>query len=141
MSFEEKISYANLEKWVKAYKNSKYDENETNNCMISLKQLESFMNYIHQENIELGRQKKSIIDKVRIYLVRDYALHGSPCQTPKGEQSQISFVIVPMTDYSNDYNKTSHAGGKDYIVNGNICIVTPGGEGSGLCPTNCGGSI
>jgi hypothetical protein len=146
--FYQQIPYLNLEKWVETYKDSKYDKNETNNCMISLRDLEDFMNYIHKTNIGLGRKKESIIDKIRIYVIRDKEFAGSgpqlnTCQTNKGEQPQFSFVIVPMTDWKEDYYQdiSKRAGGKDYVVNGNISVVTPHGEGSGLCPNNCGGSI
>lgn len=147
MSFQQ-IAYPDLKKWVKAYKDSKYDENETNNCMISLRDLEDFMNYIHKTNIDLGRNNKSIIDKLRIYVVRDklFAGHGpqlNTCETKNGNQPQFSFVIAPMTDWKEDYYKdnSQRAGGKDYTENDSIYVLTPHGETSGLCPKNCGGSI
>jgi hypothetical protein len=133
------------------YRGYKTNENETNNGLISLKELKEFINYVefyNQRNLNSDK-----CDGIRIYLVRhplDEASNRGETKVDfpgKGNTTQISFAIVPTKQYGetfSDEDKNLIYGANNCFEGDEIVCLSPGSlnsEHSGLCPTNCGGSI
>jgi hypothetical protein len=128
-----KITKTELEEAVKSYRDG-LDPNETKSCIILWEELKQL--------VEKYPDKKEPIGGFRIYFFREHAerKYIGPSQKilKVGDKNQMSIILVPI----NKYNSSSPAYAKDMFDENNECwVLTPGGEHTGLCPNNCGGSI
>lgn len=64
---------------------------------------------------------------------------GSRWQNAGNGLTQVSFAFVPVRNYRQN-SGTDPGGGDDFLLRDAPFIFFPGGESTGLCPTNCGGS-
>jgi hypothetical protein len=128
----QKITKAQLKEAVKSYQDG-LDPNETKLCFILWSELEQLAKEY--------KKKEKPIDGFRIYFFRadPFKKYNSDQKILKvGAKTQMSIIFVPM----NKYNYSSPAYAEDMFDEKEECwVLTPGGEHTGLCPNNCGGSI
>ncbi len=131
----QQLSKADLSEAVQSYRKDLHP-NETRSCILlwsELKQLVADTEKIHGDGS---------VDGIRIYFYRadDRKEYIGPGQKihAVGDKTQLSIMVVPM----NRYNYSSPAIAYDmFDQEGKVWVLIPGGEHTGLCPTNCGGSI
>ena len=131
----QQVSKADLVKTLHPYRKN-LPSGETTSSIILLSELKNLIDKTEKEHGE------GSVDGVRIYFCRpdDRREYIGPNQKigKVGDQTQLSIIMVPM----NKYNYSAPAIAYDmFDSDGNIWALTPGGEHTGLCPTNCGGSI
>ena len=124
------IKKTQLRKMVESYRDG-LDANETKSCLISLKDLNYLIDY-YESNKEFNTSDP--ITGFRIYFYRPDIEKGNLIMV--GDKVQTSLIIVP----TNKYTKSPAFANDMFDEDSDCLILTPGGEHSGLCPTNCGGS-
>jgi len=116
-------------------------EGETRSCILRLRDIKALIDFYSNPDI---LNKETPIDSFRIYLFREVPNKLYPPSNQKiaqiGDKGQISFILVPTHNF-NDRDAEDRSSANDMFDYNNECLVLyPGGETTGLCPTNCGGS-
>ena len=124
--------------WVNNYKASRLHKNETRSGLIALEDLDTLLQEIRDHN---QINSDNPINGVRIYLIRDENIGGILSLHGDGSLPvQMSFALRP-TDSRTVDERTNIVSASDYWHSGSLTFgIVPGGEGTGLCPNNCGGS-
>lgn len=155
------IKKTELKTWIDRYKESIAQENkksETKNIIIKLEDMEELMKFIKKHNDNTAKDK---ISGMRIYLIRTEHNSGhlksgqffNKVQLNAKSYPQMNVVIVPIKNVQ-DYAERDSSGKTNIYVRGEdvyeknsnespdeiVVGIYPGGETTGLCPNNCGGS-
>jgi hypothetical protein len=113
------------------------DPNETKYCMLNLADIEKIISHYRDTKNLNG---KNAIDGFRIYFYRPQPFEASANPEKSilkvGNKGQLSIILVPTNNYQMLPASADAMFGKD----GMCMVLTPGGEHTGLCPNNCGGS-
>jgi len=114
---------------------------ETKSCILRLTDIKALIDFYSNPDI---LNEENPIDSFRIYLFREvpnklYEPSGQKI-AQIGDKGQISFILVPTNNFD-DRDAEDKSSANDMFDYNNECLVLyPGGETTGLCPTNCGGS-
>jgi hypothetical protein len=130
--FNKELKADALKYWVANYTKTRPGL-ETLNVVFTLADLTQLMQYIAEENNNAGQ-----INAIRFYLVRQDNVKGR--REVNNGHTQISLAGVPVENYDGGYGE-DHKSGDNYVC---IYPYPPhdfGGEHTGLCPQNCGGSL
>lgn len=131
--FNKALNEKTLKDWVADYIETRQPL-ESMNVVFMLSDLINLIEYIGEANSS-GRYEN--INALRFYLVRQNEVSGR--RKLKNGHTQISLACVPVENYKNGEG-TDHKNGDNYV-----CIYPypgdSGGEHTGLCPQNCGGSL
>lgn len=128
---------------LKSYQNDKdLDENETKSCFLFAEDIKYLLAY-YSDPQNLNGEKP--IEGFRIYFFREdenrpYSYPGQKIQKLiNGNKTQMSIIVVPVNNYQYpNLVGTSVFTADDMFNKDDECLVlTPGGETTGLCPTNC----
>ncbi|MGB4770651.1 MAG: hypothetical protein WBP58_04300 [Chitinophagaceae bacterium] len=131
----QQLSKAELEQAVKLYRTGLH-ENETTSCFLTLDNVKKLVDDTEKLH---GKGK---VEGFRVYFYR--ADPRKKYKDPNAKildvdgKPQMSIIMVPITDYKVDGPRSAI---DMFDKDGKVLVLTPGGEHTGLCPTNCGGSI
>jgi len=112
--------------------------------MIRLGDIQSLIKKYSRKKLLKG---KPAIDGFRIYFFRPEPeiIKGESGRSINkvGEKGQMSIILVPTNNYQEIITGNNKNGAADdmFIENEKCEVFIPGGEHTGLCPNNCGGSI
>ncbi len=114
------------------------DDNETQSCVLSLRDIKFLIDY-YSDPQHLNGEKP--IDGFRIYFYRPDP-SSNQNKGPKtinrvGDKGQLSIILVPTNNF---HGKPPLCADNLFDQNDKCWVLTPGGEHTGLCPNNCGGS-
>jgi hypothetical protein len=126
------ITRKELKSDVESYR-EKLPEGETLSCILDLDDIKDLIEYYSEPRNLNGANP---IDGFRIYFVRG-GKYAQPL-TKNKRKRQLNIILVPTHKGAKDRHEDLFDDKKDY---GQCWILSPGGEGTGLCPNNCGGSI
>ncbi len=130
------IKRKDLNEMIASYQNG-LDPNETKYCLLNLADIQKIIDYYKDPK---NLNNKNPIDGFRIYFYRPQPFEA-PTNPEKsilkvGNKGQLSIILVPTNNYQH-----VPASADAMFVKDDMCMVlTPGGEHTGLCPNNCGGS-
>jgi hypothetical protein len=118
------------------------DENETRSCFLSLNDIKYLIEYYSGPE-RLNGEKA--IDGFRIYFFREDPNKKPTSMGQKilkvGSKGQMSIIVVPTNNFVGllpPYIGKPAFSAEDMFNIDNECLVLrPGGEHTGLCPTNC----
>jgi hypothetical protein len=133
----QKITKTQLKEAVKSYHDG-LDPKETKSCIILWSELEHLANEY--------KKMKNPMQGFRIYFFRadPFKQYSDPNQKilKVGDKTQMSIIFVPINKYEYEFLSPPYA--EDMFgenENDECSVLIPGGEHTGLCPNNCGGSI
>ncbi len=116
------------------------DPNETTSCLIKMADILKLISQYTDPDFLQGQKP---IDGFRIYFYRPepIEIQGHPQKSISrvGNKGQLSIIIVPTNNYNHATVPIS-VSADNMFINGQCRVLTPGGETTGLCPKNCGGS-
>ena len=126
----QKISRKELKKDLESYRTN-LPEGETKSCILDLEDIKALINHYSDPRNLKGSNP---INGFRIYFVRG----GKYALTLKGgRKRQLNIILVP-THQGKKFRCEDIFDGQDDTAK--CWVLSPGGETTGLCPTNCGGS-
>jgi hypothetical protein len=137
------ITRDGLKEMVKSYREN-LDNNETRSCLLALADIKSLIDYYSDRS---NLDQEAAIDGFRVYFFRQEAgKEYSPYEQKilnVGSKGQMSIIMVPVHNFKDTWKDNKRTLYCDDMFNkNNECLaIWPGGEATGLCPTNCGGSI
>lgn len=120
---------------VKSYRTALHN-NETTSCFMTLDNIKKLVDDTEKLH------GKETVEGFRIYFYR--ADPKKKYKDPNARildvdgKPQMSIMMVPITDYHKDGPRSAI---DMFDKDGKVWVLTPGGEHTGLCPTNCGSSI
>ena len=120
------------------------DKNETRSCFLLLNDIKFLIEYYSDSKNLNG---ENAIDGFRILFFREnpnkkYSYPGQKI-LKVGNKGQMSIILVPVHNYKYPAEKIPIEGKPafqtEYMFDSNdeCLVLTPGGEHTGLCPTNC----
>lgn len=138
------ISRADLVRWVRNFRENKDLPIITRSALIGFKELQNYLAEVEQSTCNNGKTP----DGFRIYFIR-YSGGEIPEDdrkyyefTSDGRLTQVSLLLVPTTNYGGTRIYADDCiGSDDEILAFPIGHRDRIGEGTGLCPPNCGGSF
>jgi hypothetical protein len=137
-----KINKKQLKQATASYENG-LDSNETRSCFLDIHDINYLIKYYSDPKNLNGAQP---INGFRIYFYREdenrqYSYYPEQKILKVGDKTQLSIVVVPVNNYRSlgpakiAFEADDMFNPKD---NDECLVLTPGGEHTGLCPTNCG---
>ena len=141
----QKISKEELQEAVASYREG-LDKNETTSCLVGLDDIQKMI--AHYSNLLAYPEEYPKIIGFRIYFFRG----GNQKFIRKNEKEflndeyakvqdgklQLNIIMVPVCDNKKHPNEQISKGfAKDMLVDEKCWVLIPGGENTGLCPTNC----
>ncbi|MBI2730297.1 MAG: hypothetical protein HYX40_06040 [Sphingobacteriales bacterium] len=120
------------------------NSNETASCILLIEDIKYLIEY-YSDPANLNGENP--IDCFRLYFYRQdegrpYPSTGQKILKVSNGKGQMSIMVVPANDLNAlppDQNGVVHFTSTDMFSSDDKCLMlTPGGESTGLCPTNCG---
>ena len=140
LGHSKKESRVSLRKNLESYRQG-LPAGETRSCILRLSDIEALIKFYSDPKHLNG---ENAIDSFRIYLFREIPGKLYPPSGQKiaqiGSKGQISFILVPTNNFIDRDAKDMSSANDMFDSNDECLMLYPGGETSGLCPTNCGGS-
>ena len=135
-----KITKKELAEKTALYQKEVDKTNETKSCFLFLDDIKYLLEYYSDPRKLNGENP---IDGFRIYFFREdenrqYSYPGQKI-LKVGDKTQMSIIVVPVNNYQYPKEEgTSVFQAENMFNTDDECLVlTPGGEHTGLCPTNC----
>ena len=141
--------YSQLSKWVKNYQEAQAEDVITKSGIIRLPALKNYIAELEQKY----KDEDLEVTGFRFYLIRYSADEVDHMKehykfTKDNKYTQVSMVLVPTYNYKDEFKENKHElSADDCITKEDKIFVLPFGhpdhigEGTGLCPPNCKGSI
>jgi hypothetical protein len=132
-----------IEEMLSSYRDQ-LDNNETRSCFLHLDDINYLITY-YSDLTKLNGEEP--IKGLRIYFFReepDREYSRGDKILKVGDKGQMSIIVVPTNNFEDFYTKRERGfywADDMFNIDDKCLVITPGGEHTGLCPNNCGGSI